>query len=91
MHIGLNEDNCVNMHIGPNEYNCEQLKVHETNMLTTKKQRYLGDIISCLGNNNENIKERCIIGHQAISQIKTNLNDVNYGRYKLQTGLLMRK
>ena len=73
------------MHIGPNKEKCESLKVHELPMLTTDKQKYLGDVISSSGYNNVNIKERCKIGHQAVSQIKSNLSDVNYGRYMLQT------
>ena len=78
------------MHIGPNSEKCEQLKVHDTPMLTKVKQKYLGDIISNSGNNSENIKERCKVGQQAISQIKSSLNDINFGRYMIQTGLLMR-
>ena len=88
--LQFNLTKCVNMHIGPNSEQCQQLKVHETDMHTTHKQKYLGDIISSTGYNNENIKERCKIGHQAISQIKSSLKDVNFGRYMIQTGLLMR-
>ena len=88
--LQFNLTKCVNMHIGPNKEKCQSLKVHESQMLTTDKQKYLGDVISSSGYNNVNIKERCKIGHQAISQIKSNLSDVNYGRYMLQTGLLMR-
>ena len=54
-------------------------------MLTTDKQKYLGDVISSSGFNNVNIKEGCKIGHQAVSQIKSNLSDLNYGQYMLQT------
>ena len=88
--LQFNLTKCVNMHIGPNKHNCRKLKVHETEMLSTDKQKYLGDYISNTGYNNVNIKERCTIGHQAISQIKSNLKDVNYGRFTIQTGLMMR-
>ena len=88
--LQFNLTKCFNMHIGPNKDNCEHLVVHDTPMLSTDKQKYLGDYISSSGYNNDNLKERCKIGHQAISQIKSCLNDVNYGKYQIQTGLLMR-
>ena len=81
---------CVNMHIGPNKEHCETLMVHSTQMLTAETQRYLGDTISSSGFNNVNISERCKIGYQAISQIKSNPKDINYGRFMLQTGIIMR-
>ena len=52
--------------------------------------QYLGDLISNSGSNDANIKERCKIGQSAISQIKSMLNDANFGRFKIQTGLIMR-
>ena len=76
--LQFNLKKCVNMHIGPNEENCPNLKVHETQMLTTDQQKYLGDTISSSGYNHVNIKERCKIGHSAISQIKSMVSDVNF-------------
>ena len=59
-------------------------------MKTIANQKYLGDIISNSGNNGENIKERSKIGFSAISQIKSFLKDVGFGRFDIQTGLIMR-
>ena len=78
------------MHIGTNQENCPNLKVHETEMLRTETQKYLGDTISSSGYNNVNIKERCKTGHSAISQVKFMLSDVNFGKFTVQTGLLFR-
>ena len=78
------------MHIGLNKENCPNLKVHKTQMLTTDQLKYLGDTISSSGYNHVNIKERCKIGHSAISQIKSMLSDANFGQFTIQTGLLFR-
>ena len=53
--LEFNIKKCFNMHIGPNSQNCPALKIHKV----TNTQLYLGDTISSLGNNEENIKERC--------------------------------
>ena len=66
--LQFNLTKCFNMHVGSKKENCESLKVHDIEMLTTNKQKYLGDIVCSSGSNNENIKERCKIGYQAISQ-----------------------
>ena len=66
------------MHIGPNQINCQKLMVHQTEMQTTEKHKYLGDTISSSGNNDANIKERCKTGHSAIAQIKSVLNEARF-------------
>ena len=88
--LEFNFKKCVNMHIGPNAEHCPKLMVHEGEMLKTKTQKYLGDWISSSGYNDVNIKERCNIGQSAISQINSLINDANFGKFKIQTGLLLR-
>ena len=88
--LEFNLKKCVNMHIGPNKENCQQLKVHDTDMLTAVTQTYLGDTICSSGYNTVNVNERCKTGHKAISQIKSLLNDANFGKFSVQTGLLLR-
>ena len=76
--LEFNLKKCVNMHIGPNQINCQKLMVHQTEMQTTEKHNYLGDIISSSGYNDANIKERCKTGHSAIAQIKSVLNEARF-------------
>ena len=78
------------MHVGSNKENCELLKIHDIEMLATNKQKYLGDIVCRSRSNNENIKERCKVGYQAISQIKSFMKDVSLGTYAIQIGLVLR-
>ena len=40
--LEFNLTKCVNMHIGPNKENCQHLMIHDTEMLTTVTQKYLG-------------------------------------------------
>ena len=88
--LKFNLKKCVVMHVGPNRADCPKLKVHETEMQLVETQKYLGDVISNSGSNSDNIKDRCDKGYSAISQIKSFLKDVGFGRFDIQTGLLMR-
>ena len=88
--LQFNLKKCVTMHIGPKNENCQHLKIHETEMLTASTQKYLGDTLCSSGYNNVNIHERCKTGHKAISQIKSQLNDANFGKFFLQSGLVLR-
>ena len=78
------------MHVGPNKENCEKLKIHDIQMLTTDRQKYLGDVVCSSGSNCENIKERCKTGYQAISQIKSLTKDISLGKFTIQIGLILR-
>ena len=89
--LQFNQKKCVYMHVGPDDNNCPELKTHEYEMKNVKIQTYLGDIISNLGNNSENIKSRVKIGFAAISQIKSLVKSVGFGRFDIPTGLLMRE
>ena len=88
--LEFNMKKCFNMHVGPNSQNCPALKIHENQMKATNTQLYLGDVISSLGNNSENIKERCKKGFQAISQIKSMMKDISMGKFTIQIGLIFR-
>ena len=50
-----------------------------------------GYIFINLGNNNENIKSRVKKGFAAMSQIKSLIKSVGFGRFDIPTGLLMRE
>ena len=88
--LRFNYKKCVNMHVGKNREKCRNLKVHENQMLETNEQRYLGDIVSSSGSNNPNIKDRCNTGHSAIAQIKSLMNDICVGKFRIQIGLILR-
>ena len=89
--LQFNQKKCVYMHVGPNDGKCPELKTHEDEMKNVQNQTYLGDIISNLGNNSNNIKSRVTKGFAAISQIKSLVKSVGFGRFDIPTGLLMRE
>ena len=78
------------IHIGPNKSKCHKLKVHESIMMKSESQKYLGDVICSSGLNSLNIKNRKSIGFATISQIKSILSEVKFGTYTIQSGLIMR-
>ena len=88
--LEFNWKKCVNMHIGPKKNNCKKLRIHEDQMLSSEKQVYLGDTISSTGYNDENIRARCNIGQATISEIHAMISEGNFGKYAIQTGLILR-
>ena len=88
--LEFNSKKCFNMHIGRNKNKCENLKIHEKQMLSTDKQKYLGDMICSSGNNNANIKDRRNTGFSAISQIKAMISEISLGKFCIEIGLIMR-
>ena len=56
----------------------------------TNEQKYLGDIVSSSGCNNANIKDRCNTGHSAIAEIKSLMNEISVGKFRIQIGLILR-
>ena len=57
--LQLNRDKCHQLHINrkvKNMNNCQNIKIHDKIMLTASKEKYLGDIISNDGLNNETLK-----------------------------------
>ena len=88
--LQFNLNKCVNMHIKPSKDDCLLLKIHYTLMKTIDNHKYLGDIISNSGNNGEKIKERSKFGFSAIIQIKYFLKYGGFGRFNVQSRLIMR-
>ena len=56
--LRLGRSKCFHMHIGKNKDCCPMLKIHEEHMLTSKRELYLGDILTTDCKINENIEER---------------------------------
>ena len=88
--LQFNLKKCFNMHVGPKKEDCPQLKIHDSLMKTTETQKYLGEIISSSGKNSENIKERCKTGYKSISEIKSLIKEVSFGKFEIQIGLIMK-
>ena len=81
---------CHKMHVGQNLNLCPELKINGLPLENTKSEKYLGDIISHDGKNEDNINERKNKAWGIVSQILAILSEVPFGKYEMQAALLMR-
>ena len=79
---------CHKIHIGPRKDECPVLKVHGEEMKDSVAEKYLGDIVSAKGND-ENIKSRRKTGFQAMSEMMSVLKEVAAGFY-VSIGIILR-
>ena len=54
--LELGHSKCFKIHVGKNKCSCPDLMVHDEKMLSSEKERYLGDIITSSAKIDENIK-----------------------------------
>ena len=79
------------MHVGSNTNCCPILKVHEEDMLTSTRERYLGDIISSDCKIYENVQERYNKGIGIANKIISMLKEMSFGFYYFETAVLFRQ
>ena len=89
--LKLSETKCSRIHIGKNHEECPDLKVHEHTMRESNKEKYLGDIISSDGKIQQTIENRKTKGHGAISEIKSILEEIPFGKYKYEVAMKLRE
>ena len=66
------------------------MQVQEEDMLTSKKDRYLGDILASDGKIEENLKTRVDKGIGVINQILGHLENIAFGEFCFEMALLFR-
>ena len=69
---------------------CPPLKVHQSKMNDSKKEKYVFDVITDDGKNNENIATRKAKGFGISGDILAMLKEIPFGPYKVQAGICMR-
>ena len=87
--LTFNTSKCFVIHVGPRSDECCKWKVHNQEMKRTCSEKYLGDIVSNLGNS-ENIENRRKMGRKTISEILSILKEVGIGIYYIKIGLVLR-
>ena len=85
----FNTTKCFLIHLGPKKDECCTLKVHEENMKKVDSEKYLGDVLSNSGNN-ENIENRQKQGTKTISNLLSILKEIGYGSFYVKTGIIYR-
>ena len=92
--LKLSENKCTRIHINSkkgSEIECPELKVHDKNMKTANKEKYLGDIVHTSGKIKHTIEDRknraCAISAEILAIIR----DIPLGKYKMEIGLKLRQ
>ena len=89
--LHLNKDKCHQIHIGRPNKTCPKLKAHGDEIMKVCKDKYLGDVISQNGNNDDNIRSKISNGMAAMSNILNILREVSLGEFYFQIGFLLRQ
>jgi hypothetical protein len=88
--LELGVSKCSKMHIGNNQSSCPTLKIHNTEMLSSNREKYLGDVITSNAKTDENIQMRHDKGIGICNDILSILKEVSFGIYHFEMGLLFR-
>ena len=88
--LELGHSKCFKMHIGKPCSSCPTLTVHKKEMLTTNREKYLGQIISSSGKLEDNITERYNKGLEIVNEILGILKEVSFGYHYFPTAMLFR-
>ena len=89
--LSLSKTKCHKLHIGKNQVNCPDMIVHGEAIKNSKNEKYLGDILSNSGSNKPNIAKRLSRGWGRVSEILGLVSEAPLGRWKIKSGLLLRK
>ena len=89
--LELGQSKCFKMNIGDkDELVNTKLMIHGEEMKTTKREKYLGDILSNDGKIDETIKDRFNKGIGVVNQILSILKEISFGSYYFEMALQFR-
>ena len=88
--LRLGHSKCFTMHVGRNKTCCPILKIQDEIMLTSDREKYLGDIISSDCKINENIEERYNKGIGISNKIIGLLKEISFGHFYFEMAVLFR-
>ena len=91
--LTFSQRKCASIHVGKNNKcdSCPVLKVHEEQMKESHQEKYLGDLINSSGKPKATISERVAKGYGIIAEIKSILNQLPVGNFRIEIGLLLRQ
>ena len=94
--LSFSKDKCHRIHIknktNKNKIpNCPALKVHNSVMEDSARQKYLGDIIENSGKIRATIDDRKRRGYAIVAEILAILEEIPLGKYKMEIGLHLRQ
>ena len=89
--LRLGHSKCFKMHVGKNASCCPTLKVQDKLMLTSNRERYLGDILTTDCKINSNIEERYNKGIGIVNQISSILKEISFGHNYFEMAVMFRQ
>ena len=89
--LKLSEKKCFRIHIGEGHRNCPDLKVHDHVMKDAEKEKYLGDVIDKNGKIQATIENRKDKGQGIVASILSIINDIPFGKHRVEVGLKLRE
>ena len=78
------------MNVGKNSESCPSLNVHDKEMFTTNREKYLGEILSSSAKIDNNILERCNKGVGIVNDILGMLKEVSFGYHYFSMAIQFR-
>ena len=87
----MSKKKCSKIHVGKKNLNCPELKVHESDMKNSDKEKYLGDQLNKNAKNKETIDDRKSKGYGIVSEIMAILSEIPLGKYRVDIGLKLRQ
>ena len=88
--LKLSENKCSKLHIGKKTTSCPKHLVHGSEMKTSEKEKYLGDIINSKASSKDTIDDRKTRGHAILSKMTAILSDIPLGKRRTEAGIELR-
>ena len=88
--LELSDTKCFKMHIGKDTLNCPNLEVNGKAMQESRTEKYLGDVVSCSGKNEENVQMRHDKGMGIVNSIMSILKEISFGQHYFEIAMMLR-
>ena len=89
--LQLGPDKCFKMHVGQKSDCCPNLMIDNAEMLSSSKEKYLGDVLMTDCKIDQNIEERYNKGIGIVNQILSILKEISFGKYYFEMAVLFRQ
>ena len=89
--LRLSGTKCFQIHIGKGHLNCPKFKVHESDMKTADREKYLGDIIDKDGRIQATIESRKSKGQGITTGIMSIIDEIPLGKHRVDVAFKLRE
>ena len=89
--LELGPDKCFKMHVGKESESCPTLTIDEEVMLSSSREKYLGDILTTDCRIDQNIEERYKKGIGIVNTISGMLKEISFGYYYFEMAVMFRQ